>query len=914
MQTSGSFRLWCGILLLVLTVSCGTEGTEVADKCADSNLIEQCPPGSNPVLGATADSSCGASGSVDLIYQDGSATGQCKSSGSCNVLCQFAAPCLCGVERITDEGVFCSECPSCGDGLCELPEAESCAGVDDRACLECPGECTGTSFCTANEVVCAGSVLRICNPAGSAYNVETDCAETGLICGPGSCVSPGVCGNDVCEAGESGETCPADCRADQECQPNSATCDGNTLVRCNAAGMVAERTDCADEGLVCGNGLCQPSGVCGNSVCEGDESETCPEDCDAATCGNDVCEAGEPEGCPQDCAELVCVPGERICNGPQLTVCSPSGQSLNTIDCTRYEQTCGRGNCVPPMECGNGVCEAGEFDVCDADCSEVCGDASCRGAETFATCAIDCPPECGDGICNGAESAVTCSVDCLDSCGNDVCEAVEDRASCPNDCGFCGDGVCADGVETRGGTEAYCNIDCVALTCASADDCDDRIDCTLDSCNTELGVCVYTVVNSQCADGEVCLGFQATTASGCCVDADDDGYAALSCGGGDCDDGDPLIHPGALEPCGGGDKNCSGDHRAVFVDPVQITHTTSFKSNLDMARGTNGYLAAWTGQPIDVQHLEVALLSAGGELIGSVHDGGAVTMPAHVAYSAQSDRYGVAWTDGATQGVFQFANSATGALENSPVVGPSGPCNSFGVTTTQYLQPSGLEWVDDTFVITDGLRCSSLSGPEGVGWATVSEAGGMSEPWSGLKNQEVTATALLGDRVAGLALSPTPALMISVVPSDTTAFGSVTLSPASAEGQCIIGWDGAHIAHVCMYDGSVTFNQLALNGATLGSWTLSNESLAPVAMARVGRGLSDDEAAPMAVIAAQGASNLVMFVVAPDGELVIEPGAVAGGVNVTGAHLFVEGQDFVAMWLADADGVQQLFRQTIACQ
>ncbi len=34
-----------------------------------------------------------------------------------------------------------------------------------------------------------------------------------------------------------------------------------------------------------------------------------------------------------------------------------------------------------------------------------------------------------------------------------------------------------------------------------------------------------------------------------CVDADGDGHRAMSCGGGDCDDTDPTVHPGAFEPC-----------------------------------------------------------------------------------------------------------------------------------------------------------------------------------------------------------------------------------------------------------------------------------------------------------------------------------------------------------------------------
>ncbi|MCA9611729.1 MAG: putative metal-binding motif-containing protein [Myxococcales bacterium] len=43
-------------------------------------------------------------------------------------------------------------------------------------------------------------------------------------------------------------------------------------------------------------------------------------------------------------------------------------------------------------------------------------------------------------------------------------------------------------------------------------------------------------------------------------DADGDSHAAIACGGGDCDDTDPDVHPGAEEVAGDDvDSNCDGE-------------------------------------------------------------------------------------------------------------------------------------------------------------------------------------------------------------------------------------------------------------------------------------------------------------------------------------------------------------------
>jgi hypothetical protein len=99
------------------------------------------------------------------------------------------------------------------------------------------------------------------------------------------------------------------------------------------------------------------------------------------------------------------------------------------------------------------------------------------------------------------------------------------------------DGDCDDGRATvHPGAAEICN--------GLDDDCDGTADnggntlCTdTDACTTDL-----------------CGGFAA------CLhplhDGDGDGFADLQCGGTDCADADPLVHPGATEQCNGLDDNC----------------------------------------------------------------------------------------------------------------------------------------------------------------------------------------------------------------------------------------------------------------------------------------------------------------------------------------------------------------------
>jgi hypothetical protein len=191
-------------------------------------------------------------------------------------------------------------------------------------------------------------------------------------------------------------------------------------------------------------------------------------------------------------------------------------------------------------DCGNGIddnCD-GLTDEADPLCL-VCTDSDGDG---YALEGGDCGPvDCNDG-----DPLVNPGVD--EDCGNgidDNCDGLTDEAD-PL-CLVCTDSD-GDGYALEGGDcgPVDCNDGDPLVNPGAAEDCGNGIDDNCDGLTDE-------------AD-PLCL---------VCTDGDGDGYALEGgdCGPVDCNDGDPLVNPGAAEDCGNGiDDNCDG-----LVDDEEFT-------------------------------------------------------------------------------------------------------------------------------------------------------------------------------------------------------------------------------------------------------------------------------------------------------------------------------------------------------
>ena len=455
-------------------------------------------------------------------------------------------------------------CNAAGKLVCNAPEAtlETCDGKDND-CNNVVDENLGGDACThANEFgVCAG--VTFC------------AAEAGLSCGalqpaPEACDTVDNDCNGQTDEGENGNGCTTFYK-DTDSDGYGEALDSKCL--CEALGQykATEAGDCAPENKAIHPGateLC--NGVDDN--CKGGEDEgTGGGECNITnafgTCkGSSVCNGSDGLEC------VGTAPAAEVCDGKDQNCDGTEDEGTGGAPC---EVTNDVGTCEGVMVCQGETglaCGAGQaaLETCDNqdnDCDGAVDEADSVGCKPFF---LDLD---GDGYGQDDSSQCLCGPtgkftakqagDCND----------EDKLTFPTADEICDkkDNNCKDGADEPGAVgcktflkdvdnDGWGLTDDSVCTCEAADpyDATDGGDC-----NDEDGS-IFPGATELCDD--VLQNCGGVVDAGCDDDGDDycdltlttvDTPTACPKGGGDCADEDPAINPGVDEVCDGVDNDCA---------------------------------------------------------------------------------------------------------------------------------------------------------------------------------------------------------------------------------------------------------------------------------------------------------------------------------------------------------------------
>lgn len=527
-----------------------------------------------------------------------------------NSICTLEDFCLLGTCRGSNP-IDCNDGEQCTTDFCH--PVQGCQNTNSNLA------CDDHNDCTENDVCSNG----VCN------GVPADC-DDGIACTDDACVD-GVCVNSPVNS-----RCADNlfCNGTETCSPvngcvssgnpcaNGPVCQ-NTCIEATDSCLSPQGTPCTNDGNPCTNDVCNGNGQCGvpnTNACNDNNACTIND-----TCGNGTC-TGAPRVCNDDnpCTDDTCNPATGCVFTPN------NNNGCSDLNACNGLETCSGGTCIAgsPLVCNDNNSCTNDSCVAATGCSFVpstansCSDGNaCNGLEACTAqgaCQPGTPPNCDDGVdcttdsCDaglGCQHALNHS-SCNDSnpCTVDTCHATLDcqyqdlnsgacddgqfctvsdtctTGQCVGQPRDCGDGNPCNGVETcsgsscQAGTPPSCDdgVDCTVDSCVtnvgcqhapSDAACEDNNDCTDDYCDETLD-CQNDPLTQTCDDGEFCTVSDFCTGGQCIGQPRncDDGNVCNgeeSCSGSSCQSGTPLIC-NDNNPCT--DDSCDAELGCVFTD------------------------------------------------------------------------------------------------------------------------------------------------------------------------------------------------------------------------------------------------------------------------------------------------------------------------------------------------------------
>ncbi len=504
------------------------------------NGIEVCDPSSGCASGTPVRCDDGIDCTLDGCDEFRDSCGHIPSAATCDdglfcngvEVCDANQGCRPGAPVSCDDGIDCTvdTCDEAGDSCSRSPDDQVCDNGEfcdgEEVCIAGEGCATGSPPDCSDSIDCTVDTCDEINDS-CLRTADSDACNNGVFCD----------GVETCELG-SGCTAgsPPDCDDGIDCTFDS--CDGNVDActslpldpfcddgdACNGAETCDAQNDCqagtapiCDDLNVCTIDICdRATGCISTPAADGtscDDGDVCNG---IATCQAASCTPGTALECDDasPCTEDACVPATGCLNAPV-----PDGTACDDADLCNGQETCQAGACSPGVEV---ACDDGRF---------------CNGAEScnpLSGCVTGPPPDCADGI----------------ACTDDLCSDSEN--ACTN---IPRDSACSDGVFCNGAERCDTVSGCIA---GAPPDCDDRVSCTGDICDSALDACTNTPDDSACIDADLCNGeeFCESTLgcrSGTPLDCDDDKACTidtcaaltgcsnlLSSANPTCDDGNPC--------------------------------------------------------------------------------------------------------------------------------------------------------------------------------------------------------------------------------------------------------------------------------------------------------------------------------------------------------------------------------------
>jgi hypothetical protein len=305
----------------------------------------------------------------------------------------------------------------------------------------------------------AGKCVNLAEDVNNCGKCGVVCEESTDLCKVKACIN-GSCGfvnlpdGTLCDDGDL-------CTRTDTCQ--NGTCVGSNPVVCTALDQ-------------CHNvGTCDPAtGVCSNPPKPNDTACDDGNECTVNdTCQDGACTPGAPRNCDDnnECTADTCDPATGCVHTPL------PGQPCNQSNKCRTDVCNASGQCEP----GPATVTCPQCHVCDPDsgtCTAVTNGTLCEDGNL---CTVG--DTCQNGTCQPG-AAKTCP-----STGNQCTESV-----CNKTTGACETRNKSNGTSCNDGNACTTGETCQDGACigGTLKNCDDKNECTQDSCDPTTGICLHT--------------------------------------------------------------------------------------------------------------------------------------------------------------------------------------------------------------------------------------------------------------------------------------------------------------------------------------------------------------------------------------------------------------------------------------